>query len=193
MRRRSGRSEAEFMGLLAVIAAAGLGESGWDEALTAIAGFFGAAGAAIFNLDRAAGSVSDLHTYGLGETQGEYAQRMNAINPRMHRALAQPGCHTACDYDGLPEKEISRHEFYDWLNRECGVKYFIGWRLIDAGPTSSFVSVAFSPLHGHAEKHEIELFHLLSRHVASAWRLSRSFARLSAMESLYQAIEESVP
>src|SRR5258708_5052856 len=52
-------------------------------------------GGTVFDLDRTAASVSRLHTFGLGETSGDYARRMNAINPSMHRALAQPGHHTA--------------------------------------------------------------------------------------------------
>src|SRR5215475_970495 len=114
------RTETDLLRLLTQISAAGLGEQSWKDALAATSAFFGAVGGAVFDLDRAAGSVSRLHTFGLGETSGDYANRMNAINPRMHRALAQPGRHTASDYSGLSEAAIGRHEFYDWLKRECG-------------------------------------------------------------------------
>jgi DNA-binding CsgD family transcriptional regulator len=187
------RTEADLLRLLTNVSAAGLGEQRWEEALGALSGFFGTAGAALFDVNRATGAVGAIHTYGLGNTKGDYAERMNAINPRMHRALAQPGCHTACDFEVVSEKDIRRSEFYHWLVREVGVKYHIGSRMIDVGDVSSFVSIEFAPGRGHAETEEIELFRLITQHIANAWRFSRTFARLAAAESLRDALERVVP
>ena len=41
----------------------------------------------MFDLVPAACSVARMHTFGLGETSGDHAMRMNAINLQMHRAL----------------------------------------------------------------------------------------------------------
>jgi DNA-binding CsgD family transcriptional regulator len=193
MRRRTRRSETDILRLLGEVSAAGLGQSPWSQALAATSAFFESAGAALFDVDRSTGRVPEISTFGLGETQGDYAERMNAINPRMLRALAQPGCHVAHDYAVLPEEAMRRHEFYDWLGRECGVRYHIGARMVDDADLSSFFSVEFAPHHGHAEQDEIELFQLLSRHVANAWRLSRGLSDLAAKKGLHEALEESAP
>ena len=139
------RPEAEVLQLLNDVYAAGLGERRWTDALESIAGFFDAAGAVAFDLDRGAGTVAAMHAFSVGATQDDYALRMNAINPRMKRALLQPGCHTSFDYEALPEAAIRRHEFYEWLTREGGVKYFIRSRMLDAGEVSSFVSLSSPP------------------------------------------------
>ena len=99
-----------------------------------------------FDLDRGAGTVAAMHAFGVGATQDDYALRMNAINPRMKRALLQPGCHTSFDYEALPEAAIRRHEFYDWLTRECGVKYFIGSSMLDARLSSPPSKVTPTPI-----------------------------------------------
>jgi hypothetical protein len=104
------RPEAEVLRLLNDVYAAGLGERRWTDALESIAGFFDAAGAVAFDLDRGAGTVAAMHAFGVGATQDDYALRMNAINPRMKRALLQPECHTSFDYEALPEAAIRWQE-----------------------------------------------------------------------------------
>jgi DNA-binding CsgD family transcriptional regulator/PAS domain-containing protein len=187
------RSEAEVLRLLNDVYAAGLGEHRWTDALESIAGFFDAAGAVAFDLDRGAGTVAAMHAFGVGATQDDYAQRMNAINPRMKRALLQPGCHTSFDYEALPEAAIRRHEFYDWLTRECGVKYFIGSRMLDAGEVSSFVSVEFTAKQGHADPHFIELFSLVSQHFANAWLIARRQAQTERIQDFNVLLLENTP
>lgn len=188
------RAEADVLRLLQSLYGAGLGEQSWAEALQSISTFFGAAGAVAFDLDRRAGAIPFMQAFGVEQApQGDYADRMNAINPRMKRALTQPGCHTSFDYEGLPEEAIRHHEFYDWLIRECGVKYFIGSRMIDAAEVSSFISVEFTPRQGHANRDKIEIFRALTPHIANAWRISRRLAQTSRVDDLNLLLLESAP
>jgi DNA-binding CsgD family transcriptional regulator/PAS domain-containing protein len=186
-------SEADILRLLNEVYAAGLGELSWLDALKSVAGFFDAAGAVAFDLDREAGIITSMNAFGVGTTQDDYARRMNAINPRMKRALLQPGCHTSFDYQALPEAAIRRHEFYNWLTRECGVKYFIGSRMLDEGALSSFVSVEFTAKQGHPDPAAIELFGLVSRHVANAWRMSRAQAQAERIDDLAMFLLDHTP
>jgi DNA-binding CsgD family transcriptional regulator len=188
------KSERDVLRLLSEIYGAGLGEKSWREALESVSEFFGAAGAVAFDLDRAAGAIPQIHAFGVEQgPQGEYAERINAINPRMKRALTQPGCHTSFDYEALPEAAIRRHEFYDWLTRECGVKYFIGSRMLDANNLLSFISIEFTARHGHATPEDVALFRRLTPHVANAWRISRSLAQASRVDDFNMLLLESVP
>ena len=159
---------------------AALNECGWRDVVADVETVFGAPGASIIDLDVSRAQVTGIVTHGLEPAQDDYATRMNAINPRMKRALSQLGPHVAVDYDGLPEEGIRRHEFYAWLERECGVKYFIGARMQDDGPSLSFLSVEFTAAHGPASEEEVEFFRRVVPHAANAWRLSGKLARLQA-------------
>jgi hypothetical protein len=185
------RPEAEVLQLLNDVYAAGLGERRWTDALESIAGFFDAAGAVAFDLDRGAGTVAAMHAFSVGATQDDYALRMNAINPRMKRALLQPGCHTSFDYEALPEAAIRRHEFYDWLTRECGVKYFIAHARCGRGVIVRLFE--FTAKQGHADSHSIELFRLVSQHVANAWLIARRQAQTERIQDLNVLLLENTP
>jgi DNA-binding CsgD family transcriptional regulator len=188
------RSERDVLRLLAEIYRAGLGEKSWVDALKSITAFFHAAGATAYDLNRATGSIPTLFvTDRIDGTQSEYVNRMNAINPRMHNALRRTGSFTTYDYDALPEEAIRRHEFYDWLEREVGVKYHVGSRMINSGDLSSFVSVEFDARHGHVEQDEIELFRALTPHIANAWRMSRCLAQASRIDDFNVMLLENAP
>jgi len=187
------RPKSDILRVLSDIYGAGLGDCSWTDALRSVAGFFGGAGAVVFDLDRNTGEIPAIHLFGVEHGCGDYVDRMNAINPRMHRALAQPGCHTAVDYDVLSEAEIGRSEFYDWLQRDCGVKYAIGSRMLDRDEMSSFISVELSARHGHAEPDEIEMFRLLTLHFANAWRISQRLGQALRIGDLNDLLQQSVP
>lgn len=192
-RQCSSPSDREVLRVLSDLYAAGLGETGWPAGLRSLAALFGAAGAVQFDLDRRAGRILAIETQGVEQGQGDYVARMNAINPRVKYALARPGCHTSCDYESLPEAAIRRHEFYAWLTRACGTKYFIGSRMIDAGEVSAFVSVEFAAEHGHPRAEEVELFARLTPHIANARRITKVMARAAALNALSEMLREAIP
>jgi DNA-binding CsgD family transcriptional regulator len=168
--------------------AAAMGERDWCAVVSDLETAFGAAGATVFDVDVSAGAVVDIVANRLAPAQSDYVDRMNAINPRMLRALGRRGPHVAVDYDGLPEAAICRHEFYDWLQRECGVKYFVGARMADDGPIMSFASIDFTAHHGPAADEEVELFRRLVPHIANAWRMA---GRLKLLETISHAAVEA--
>jgi DNA-binding CsgD family transcriptional regulator len=186
------RTETDLVRLLSMVYAAGLGEQPWNVALDSIAKFFHAAGTVLFDLDRANGRIPVIFTQGVEQGQGEYVDRMNAINPRVRFALSRPGCHTSFDYEALPEAAIRRHEFYAWLERTCDLKYFIGSRMIDAGDLTTLCSVEFTPRQGHPERHQIDTFKALTPHIANAWRVSRMRAQSAAASAFSEALQEQM-
>ncbi len=44
----------------------------------------------------------------------------------------------------MPEVALGRNEFYDWLERHHGLRYFVGSRIYDDGPRSLLASVEFT-------------------------------------------------
>ena len=97
---------------------------------------------------------------------------MNRINPRMIHSLKRSGPHVVSDYRVLPEAALDRSEFYDWLERHHGVRYFVGARVFDDGPRSLFASVEFSRQHGHPDDATVTTFTRIIPHIANAWRIS---------------------
>ncbi len=117
---------------------------------------------------------------------------MGAIDPRMYQPLEYPGPHTSYDYDKLSEEEMRRHEFYDWFEHTCGVRYFVGSRTIDGEELISFATVDFSRRHGHATPDEIRIFKLLTPHLANAWRTWRSIGQLAVAKEAFNTLQEAV-
>lgn len=151
---------------------AGFAGCPWSVPLRATADLLGGNGSAFFDLDRRNGRIGRFETDRLERGAGEYVARMNRINPRMQYSMRRPGPHIVTDYGILPEPALSRHEFYDWMERTNDTRYFVGGRLVDRGSQSLFASVEFGRRHGHPDEAAVETFRLLVPHMANAWRIS---------------------
>lgn len=185
------RSSTRLQRVLLDVYAAGLGELGWIDALESLARFFDAPGARAFDVRPDTGAIPTGYTFGTQRMEGDYVGRMVAIDPRKEHALHRRGCFTSVDYDVLPEEDIRRHEFYDWLQRDVGIKYHVGSRMIDAADMSSFVSVNFDAKREHAQPDEIATFRMLTPHIANAWRVSRRLSQASRIDDLSMLLLES--
>jgi hypothetical protein len=148
--------------------AAGFGECQWVDALHATADLIGGGGGAILSLDRRNTQVDRIYVDGFDDTVNEYVARMNGINPRMIHSLKRAGPHVVTDYRVMPEAALGRNEFYDWIERHHGVRYFVGSRIFDDGPMSLFASVEFTRHHGHADDGIVETFKRIIPHIANA-------------------------
>lgn len=171
---------------------AGIGERDWYSALQNVIGMFEGAGGVIFDLDTRTGSFANWIGPGLEPGAEEYQQHLNAVNPRMHRALeAAPG-QLLWDYRVLPKDEMPRDEFYDWVRNRQGLGYFIGTRLFDDHETgvSTFTSVEFTDRQGHASKGAIRTYAMMRGHIANAWRLARSLQHRYVSERLANILAE---
>jgi DNA-binding CsgD family transcriptional regulator len=153
--------------------ASGFGNASWRETLRSTARLMGGAGGAFFELDRDTGTIGRFEVEGLEPGAGEYVDRMNAINPRMLHSLARPAPHVVTDYDILPESEIRRHEFYDWMERTNGTRYFVGARLADEGTRSLFASIEFDRRRGNPGRDRVAQFRRLVPHIGNSWRIAR--------------------
>ncbi|WP_051079901.1 helix-turn-helix transcriptional regulator [Thioalkalivibrio thiocyanodenitrificans] len=172
---------------------AALGDRSWNVALRDVAGCFGGAGAALFNLNRRTGEITDWIDHGLDPGRDEYAARINRINPRMRFSLAHAPGHVAWDACFISERDMRRHEFYDWARRIAGVRYFVGSRLLDAGELSTFTSIEFTPAHGPVSEHEIQRYRLVARHLATAWGLHSRTQRARSGLDVALLVSDTAP
>lgn len=168
--------------------AAGFGEIPWATALHATADAIGGAAAAVIGQNRATSRVERIHVYGVDDTVNEYVARMSRINPRTQYSLKLPGPHVITDYRVLPEAALGRNEFYDWLQRHHGLRYFVGSRIYDDGPRSLLASVEFTPRHGHADDAAVKTFTRITPHIANAWRISGLIGMLNDAKGLIEML-----
>src|SRR5262245_14240463 len=175
------RSERDLLDVIDRLYAAAAGEEPWPAALERVADFFHGVGICLFDIDWHRGQIDEWHAHGLPE-MGTYAAHVNAIDPRIKFSMLHPADHIAWDARFITEREMDRHEFYDWQKRLSGARYFLGSRMRDDGNRSSMVAVNFTPKHGPPSKRDIDTFAIVRNHVRNAWLLrSKREERLSRL------------
>ena len=167
---------------------AGFGEVLWASALRATADLVGGGAAAVIDHNRTTSLIERINVYGVDDTVDEYVARMSQINPRTHYSMKLPGPHVLTDYRVLPEAALGRNEFYDWLQRHHGLRYFVGSRVYDDGPRSLLASVEFTRRHGHADEDIIESFARITPHIANAWRISALIEERDGAQTLIEML-----
>lgn len=187
------RVRTQFEPVARKIRQAGAGVSGWPAAMKAVADFVGGAAGVCFGLDRKTGVFSRFYTHGVEPGVGEYVERMNRINPRMHYSLRQAGPHVVCDWSVLPEAAIRRHEFYNWMERTNGTRYFVGARVEDTGDWSLFASVEFTLSQGHPQRAHVDAFTALLPVLKDACSLSELRAVAGAKSAMSLVVNETCP
>jgi DNA-binding CsgD family transcriptional regulator len=165
------RSDTDLLEVVDRLYAAALGEARWPDVLRGVTQFFDAAGLCVFDVDRRRGALVKWQAHGLDEGTDEYVAHINAIDPRMKFSMRRPAGHIAFDARFISEREMDRHEFYDWQFRRSGVRYFLGSRMRDEGDVSSMIGLNFTPGHGPPSEHDIQTFTIVRNHVRNAWLL----------------------
>ncbi|MEM1198603.1 MAG: helix-turn-helix transcriptional regulator [Pseudomonadota bacterium] len=157
------------------MAAAG-GELQFERALESVISAFSGVGGVVFELNRKTGAISNWCGRGLEAGQDDYIQHINAINPRMQYSLRHAPGHIVYEGKFIDERSMDQHEFYDWLARVEGMRYFLGARVYDEGDVTLFHSVEFLQRQGHPEAAEIEAFRRLAPAIGNAWRIAKRSA-----------------
>lgn len=166
------RSEKDLLKVVDRLYAAALGEERWPAALQKVTRFFDGVGTCLFDIDRRRRQVVRWQAHGLDEGMNEYVAHINAIDPRMKFSMRHPAGHIAWEARFITEREMDRHEFYDWQLRQSGVRYFLGSRMRDEGDVSSMIGLNFTPRRGHPSDRDIKTFAIVCHHVSNAWQIS---------------------
>ncbi|MBO6756922.1 MAG: hypothetical protein JJ902_11400 [Roseibium sp.] len=152
---------------------AAAGELALVDVLQTIIDHLGGGGGIIFELNRKTGEIVDWITPNLIIGDSGYDRHINSINPRMQYSLRHAPGHVAYEGRFIDDRGMDRHEFYEWLDRISGFRYFLGSRLYDDGDISVFHSVEFDKHRSHPGGEDIAKFEMLARSVGHAWRLSK--------------------
>ena len=165
------RSEKDLLEVIDHLYAAALGEERWPAALQMVTRFFDGAGICLFDVDRRRQQLVNWQAHGLDEGMSEYVSHINAIDPRMKFSMRYPAGHISWEARFITEREMDRHEFYDWQFRQSGVRYFLGSRMRDEGDLSSMIGLNFTPKHGPPSERDIKTFAIVRDHVRNAWQI----------------------
>ncbi len=184
------RQEQQLHRVIAGLYEAAVSPDGWNTAIDGYRQLLGGAGAGLFVTDQAQRIVS---WRGVGkEPDGrEYGERIHAIDPRVRWAKsASPGT-VGWDYRFTTDRDMDRHEFYDWIERKSGVRYFIGARYpLDDG-TTLYAAVNRSAKQGHVDEMDVSRFELLGPHIRHAVVLSGQLTATQKRASLFDLLDRS--
>lgn len=161
------RSSIEFY-----LLSAAAGELSFVDALAEVTKSFDGAGSVIFELNRSTGDIRNWVSPNLKTGADAYSAHINSINPRMQYSLRHVPGHVVFERKFIDEASMDRHEFYDWLAKDNGLRHFLGSRLYDDGEYSVFHSIEFFREVGHPEMGTIEAFTRCARSLGQAWRLA---------------------
>ena len=149
------------------------GETRFEDVIKALADDAGAASGVLFTLNRKTGEILDWASPELKFGDDAYSEHINSINPRMRYSMAHAPGHVTHEARFISEKAMASNEFYDWLDREFGLKNFLGIRLFDEGDLSVFHSVEFSKHSAAPDREDVTAFARKSQALANAWKISK--------------------
>ncbi|MBX3580049.1 MAG: hypothetical protein KF723_22835 [Rhizobiaceae bacterium] len=180
--------EKRILSVIDGLYGAAMGETPWDAALHGVRQLHDGAVAIVFDLDRRTGAIPRWLSTGTETAKNDYINHINSINPRMHMSLQRGVGHVMTDHMFATERDMDRSEFYDWLGRVAGLRYFMGSRLRDDGDLSTFTAIEFDARHGHVDTGHVDLFRVVNRHLSTAWQM-----HAMRLQPTLGAIDEFVP
>jgi len=187
--------EAEDNLLTAVddLYASAAGELPWNSALRSVAEYFGGAGAVIFDMEVPDQRIVSWQDFGLDDGERDYIDHINAINPRMKYSIARPPGHVVHESCFITEGEMDRSEFYDWVERVSGLRYFIGSKIQQQDGLATFASVEFTRHHGPASRAKVARYRTFTRHLRNAWTIAGRIDRVAADRDRRAFINDRLP
>ncbi len=163
------------------------------DAVESMTGAFGGGGGAVFEMNRKTGTITSWASRSLFIGDDAYSAHVNSINPRMHYSMRHATGHLIFEGRFTSDRSMDRHEFYDWLERFAGFRYFLGSRIYEDGDVSLFHSIEFSRRHGHPDPAKIAAFGRASRAVGNAWRAAARRGLSDEHDPLAAWVPEHLP
>ena len=146
---------------------------GWPAALKMASENFGAAGATVLVIDRPTNELRLFEGYNIpDEAFVEYRDHYLAVDPRLRFVRQHP--EHALYYDRLhhSEAEIDRDEYYEWLRRVGGFRYYAAGRTINTLETAGFFTVQRTARQGHLDREELDMLQRLQPHIVRSSQIS---------------------
>ena len=171
------------------IYSAGLDETLWPNALSALAQCVGGAGAtlATYTSDMA---LIETRSFGIPPDAAlKYIAGFQKMNPRASYLIGlKPGT-LVWDYLLMDERAMDRDPFYAEFLAPMEYRYVVAAALPVEGPQYSSVSVQRAAKQGHVAEFEIGMMRRLWPHVGRAYDMTR---RLSPLDAVRRSFEQAL-
>lgn len=147
----------------------------WPKALTSIVSFVGNSGSHLAFIDDVTGLISPDVFVGMPpELMNKYNGERVKSCPRIQSARRNPLGAMCYDYQHIPENEIDRNEYYDWLQRQGdSIRYYLATQLDTYNGSEGWLSMAFRRSEGHAGPEHMRRLQAVLPHVNRAVRISQ--------------------
>lgn len=166
---------------------AALDGSQWPAALRLLQEALAGAGTILYSVDRDRRIpfhvMVDLPEVAMAEYAGHYVKQC----PKVAFLESVSGSRHIYDYCFTSESGIGRSEYYDWLQRALGTRYFVGSRLLQDGEAQVFIGVQRTRKAGHVDRRTFALYRRLAMHLERAVRISREAEFLSERAAGFEA------
>ncbi len=155
----------EYSDLLGRIYDASVDARLWSSVLGDTCRFIKAGGAALFIEDNQHRSTPLFYTHNI-PTEGacDYLQHYVRRDPRVAHLVQNPHLEVCWDYQHITERQMDRDEYYDWVCKASGYRYYVGGKSVSVRGYNGWIAPQRTPRQGHFDKSEIDVFrdHCLS-------------------------------
>lgn len=183
-----------FSSIVQQLYAAAANPALWTSALRAVEDLTGSAGSVLGFTPRDGKSTGFILSGRFTEEQcAIYARDYVPVCKRIAFGVRHPDIPIQYDALIMGEREMDRDPVYDWLSRECGLRYYLGTHLPDVGPYRLDTSIQRTPAQGHVQKRDIELYARIAPHMSQALTLSNIIGSLSAKWQLGLQVLQRLP
>jgi DNA-binding CsgD family transcriptional regulator len=157
----------------------------WSEVVAQSSAALNAAAGAFFLFDKKAGRTPFFYGHNVSEeSEREYKETYAPIDERI--AFGDRNRHIRVFYDYLHTDEagIDRSEYYDWIRRSVGCRYYISFVPQNDTTAACCFAMQRTPSAGHAQSAEIELLERLGPHLERALALRKKIDGLTLRASV---------
>lgn len=162
---------------VARLSEAAIGDDSWHQALKPMQAMLGVAASSIEVLDKRTGDLRLLGTEAFDEDEQRiYEERLFELNPRFSLLPGLEAGQVRADRHLAPELERSAGEYYEWLGRACGTRYFAGVKLFETHDFLALISIHVPEKHGWIDRSTEDLFRTLAPHVANSLAIHLALA-----------------
>lgn len=164
----------------------------WQAALRQMEDLTGSAGAVLGFVPKRAEDIGfNLAGRFTSEQCATYTREYQAICPRTKHMVTHPEVEVQYDALLITETEMDRDPVYAWFGQH-NLRYFVGSRLPDTELYVPVFTLQRSPVQGHVQALDLELFALIKPHVAQALTLADRLGTLGTAWQVGRALLEQV-
>ncbi len=171
---------------------AAIDPDGWNKALAEVSQLTNSVGYNVFLLDHDTGFVPFHTSIGIpDELLAEYNSYYVTKDPGIEFFTKNPDKEFYFNYRHTDEKEIGRHEYYDWLEKSGGARYYLANTFKFDQRYSMIATSQRDKKSGHAQKKDFEMMGQITPHLDRAVRINQLFKDIDLrMKAAHDALEQ---